>query len=81
MVRPDGLILSDSGNYRASVRWQEYLGRKHRISLNWNGKNLLTDVPAGAMGERILYTGDEVTFYINEKEAVKIGDTKVKSSF
>jgi hypothetical protein len=39
------------------------------------------DVPAGAMGERILYTGDEVTFNINEKEAVKIGDTKVKSSF
>ena len=25
MVRPDGLILSDSGNYRAAVRWQEYL--------------------------------------------------------
>ena len=35
----------------------------------------------GAMGERILYTGDEVAFYINEKEAVKIGDTKVKPSF
>ncbi len=74
MVRPDGLIPSDSGNYKASVQWQEYLGRIQRISLNWNGKNLLMDVPAGAMGERILYTGDEVTFHINEKKAVKIGD-------
>ena len=76
MVRPDGLILSDSGNYKGSVRWQEFLGSVHRISLNWNGKNLLMDVPAGVMGERVLYSGDEVRFHINEKNALIIADER-----
>ena len=53
----------------AGVPW-----KKPQNPHNWTGKNLLMDVPAGAMGERILYTGDEVTFYINEKKAVKIGN-------
>ena len=61
---------------KATVRWQEYLGSVHRISMNWNGKNLLMDVPSSAMGDRILYTGDEVCFHINEKNAVKIGDER-----
>ena len=34
------------------------------------------DVPSSAMGERILYTGDEVCFHINEKNAVKIDDER-----
>ena len=76
MVRPDGLILSNSGNYKASVRWQEYLGNVHRIGMNWNGKNLLMDVPSSTMGDRIFNTGDEVSFHINEKNAVKIADER-----
>lgn len=72
MVRPDGLFLSDSGHYQATVQWQEYLGGTHRISLSWNGKNLLIDIPSGAMGERTLHTGDHVTFNINEKKVVTI---------
>ena len=53
-----------------------FLGSVHRISLNWNGKNLLMDVPSSAMGDRILNTGDEVSFHINEKNAVKIGNKR-----
>ena len=45
--------------------------------MNWNGKNLLMDVPSSAMGDRILNTGDEVSFHINEKNAVKIDDERV----
>lgn len=74
MVRPDGLILSDSGHFKASVKWIEYLGGIYRIGLDWNGKTLLMDVPAGASGERMFDAGDEVSFYINEKRAVKIND-------
>ena len=44
--------------------------------LNWNGKNLLMDVPSSAIGDRIFNTGDEVSFHINEKNAVKIGDER-----
>ena len=42
--------------------------------LEW--KNPLMDVPSSAMGERILNTGDEVSFHINEKNAVKIADER-----
>ena len=34
------------------------------------------DVSSSAMGERILNTGDEVSFHINEKNAVKIADER-----
>ena len=74
MVRPEGLVPSDSGSYKASVQWQEYLGRIHRISLDWNGQSLIMDVPAGGLGDRILYTGAEIAFDINEKKAVEIAD-------
>lgn len=80
MVRPEGLILSDSGNYNATVQWQEYLGKTHRISLDWNGKSLLMDIPAGTTGDKTVYTGDEVTFHINEKMAVEIGRDKGSGS-
>ena len=42
--------------------------------LEW--KNPLMDVPSSAMGDRIFNTGDEVSFHINEKNAVKIGDER-----
>jgi hypothetical protein len=34
------------------------------------------DVPSSAMGEGTLNTGDEVSFHINEKNAVKIADVR-----
>lgn len=76
MVRPDGLQLSDSGRYKGTVRWVEYLGKNYRIGLDWEGKNLLMDVPAYAYaaGEETPALGDEICFEINEKAAVKIKD-------
>ena len=47
---------------------------KGEAELEW--KNLLMDVPSSAMGDRIFNTGDEVSFHINEKNAVKIGDER-----
>jgi hypothetical protein len=43
----------------------------------WIGlENPLMDVPSSAMGDRIFNTGDEVSFHINEKNAVKIADER-----
>ena len=66
MVRPDGLQLSDSGRYKGTVRWVEYLGKNYRIGLDWEGKNLLMDVPAYAYaaGEETPAPGDEICFEI-----------------
>lgn len=72
MVRPDGVVPSNDGEYSGIVEWVEYLGSITRLNLQWKNKRLVLDVPSRSFGDSIPVQGDELYFDIDFKSAVRI---------
>jgi ABC-type Fe3+/spermidine/putrescine transport system ATPase subunit len=60
MCRPGALYPSEKGRFEGTIRWMEYLGSFLRVNLSWEDRELMVEIPATQLPERMPSVGERM---------------------